>query len=97
MGSHTGAGGASAIGTMPQAALPWGEAGGVFSREVDGEGMVGPSGIAESTKNMASALGAMRGGPRGGQGAKTTGCPVAWLSGSIAPAKKKLHIYTYKV
>lgn len=66
-------------------------------REVDGEGMVGPSGIAESTKNTSSALGAMKeGGPQAGQGAKAMGCPVAWLSVSTAPAKQKIiHIYTH--
>lgn len=32
-----------------------------LGRGVDGEGMVGPSGIAEITRNMASALGAMKG------------------------------------
>lgn len=57
--------------------------------------MVGSSGIAEGTKNMASAWVRC---PWGGQGAKVTDCPVAWLSGSIAPAKKKkpICIHTHR-
>lgn len=71
MGSRTRAGGAGAASCLGEC-FP-----GPFQiREVDREGMVGPSGIAERTENMASALGARREGVHGaGRGLKQLAVP----------------------
>lgn len=69
-----------------------------LGRGVDGEGMVGPSGITEITRNMALALGAMKGGWSmgwaGGQSDRLSRSLAVRVHCSWKKRKKNIYIHT---
>ena len=100
--SQAGAGGAGAVGAVPQAWSWLCSAFGVFLRLPFKPGIWMEPGQRVSLasqrapKILACALSAVRGGLWARQGAKATVCPIARLSGSIAAAKKiDLDIYIH--